>query len=749
MNKLHLLISLFWFSLFAGLSAQPHLPDDTEVFRDDVVARVDIHIHPDTLQWIYDNVSSNIEWRATFVFDNGTIHDTIHEIGFRLRGNTSRYAPKKSFKVSFNTYHSGRRYYGLKKMNLNGEHNDPSVARARLCWDLSRNFGIPGSRTSHVQVFINGDYYGLYVNVEHINDDYVESRFGNQFGNLYKCLWPADLDYRGSDPEAYKFEHSGRRVYELKTHEAYDDYSDLAHFVDVLNNTPIAELPCELEKVFNVHDYLKIMAFDVLTGNWDGYIFNKNNYYLYHNPVTQKFEYILYDLDNTFGIDWFGVDWGARNIYQWAPSNQQNEPRPLYNRMMQVQKYRDWYSFYLNQLINEHLQQPDYFEYMDTIRDQIYPYILNDPYYPLSYGFNPDAFMQSYETGWGAHVPYGLKQYLNARISSIQSQLQLNDVHPIVNYLKRDYQGVGNPVEISVYAFDDQPGMNVVLYYDINQSGYTSVQMTLADDGLYYAEIPAVNQEAVIGYFVEAMDASGNSTVYPCDPIEFYVAPEYSSGLFINEFLASNQSIIYDSEGDYEDWIELYNGGNAPVWLGDKYLTDRLTNPTKWQMPDHTIFPGEYLLIWADSDPEQGFFHAPFSLSKDGEAIGIFNNEATGYAPIDFFNFGPQETDISMGRSPDGSSNWVYFDEPTPGSENHVSVVVDTLIDEQNLSLYPNPATGNIVYLSRATSFSVFSLSGAKMMEFDQVDKIDITSLPQGVYVLRTIENESIKFVVY
>jgi hypothetical protein len=749
LTKFHLLLSfLFVFVALSGIP-QPVHPDDGEVYRDDVVPRVDIFIHPDTLQWIYDNPESNIEWRATFVFDNGFVNDTVDEIGFRIRGNTSRWSAKKSFKVSFNTYHTGRRYYGVKKLNLNGEHNDPSVARAKLCWDLGRDFGLPVPRSNHVEVYINNNYHGLYINVEHINDDFVESRFGNQYGNLYKCLWPADLDYLGSNPDAYKYEQSGRRAYELKTHEVYDDYSDLAHFIDVLNNTPTDDLPCALEQIFNVQDYLKTIAFDVVTGNWDGYIFNKNNFYLYHNPVTGKFEYILYDLDNTFGIDWFGVDWGYRNIYQWSPSDHQNEPRPLYNRLMDVQKYRDWYSFYLDQLIDELLVQPDYFEYMDAIRDKIYPFIINDPYYPQDYGFSPNDFLQAFETGWGGHVPYGLKQYLTTRVGSIQDQLDLNPTHPAISYFQLQHQGINQPTDISVFVSDDQAGLSVWLYYNIDQTGFLNVPMTAGSSGFYHASLPALNQEGVVQYFVEAQDASGNSTIYPCEPAELYVAPAYTSGLFINEFMASNQTIIYDSEGDYEDWIELWNGGDDPVWLGDKYLSDKLDNPNRWSMPDYTIMPGDFLLIWADSDPEQGFFNTNFSLSKDGEAIGIFNNEASGFTPIDTYTFGPQQTDISLGRSPDGNENWVFFDEPTPGSTNGINVVVDSIHTGNELVLYPNPVSGDWLSFSREISFDVFNLAGAKMLEGIRVDKIDIRSLDRGIYVLKTIDNESIKFIVF
>jgi spore coat protein H len=356
------MIFFTWMALFFirinPLLAQPNFPDDGEVFRDDVVPKIDIYIHPDTLQWIYNNPHSNIEWRASFVFDNGNIHDSIVEVGFRLRGNTSRQSAKKSFKVSFNTYQKGRKYYGLEKMNLNGEHNDPSVTRAKLCWDLARSLEIPAPRSNHVRVFINGNYFGLYLNVEHIDDEFVQSRYGTQYGNLYKCLYPADLKYLGTNPNLYKYESGGRRAYDLKTNRAYDDYTDLSEFIQILNNTPIGLLPCELERVFNVQDYIKVLAFDVFIANWDGYIYNKNNFYLYKNPESGRFEYIPYDLDNTFGVDWANIDWANRNIYYWAPSNQQSEPRPLYTRLMSVQRYKDLFSFYLNKIAQEILIQP-------------------------------------------------------------------------------------------------------------------------------------------------------------------------------------------------------------------------------------------------------------------------------------------------------------------------------------------------------------------------------------------------------
>ncbi len=746
------MIFFTWMALFFirinPLLAQPNFPDDGEVFRDDVVPKIDIYIHPDTLQWIYNNPHSNIEWRASFVFDNGNIHDSIVEVGFRLRGNTSRQSAKKSFKVSFNTYQKGRKYYGLEKMNLNGEHNDPSVTRAKLCWDLARSLEIPAPRSNHVRVFINGNYFGLYLNVEHIDDEFVQSRYGTQYGNLYKCLYPADLKYLGTNPNLYKYESGGRRAYDLKTNRAYDDYTDLSEFIQILNNTPIGLLPCELERVFNVQDYIKVLAFDVFIANWDGYIYNKNNFYLYKNPESGRFEYIPYDLDNTFGVDWANIDWANRNIYYWAPSNQQSEPRPLYTRLMSVQRYKDLFSFYLNKIAQEILIQPDYYTYMDDIRDRIYPYIIDDPYYPLDYGFNTDTFLEAYDNAWGNHVKYGIKPYFTTRLNSLQQQIQLNPIYPVINYIQVEHGGVGNPVNFSLTVWDDQPEVQVWLRYRFNQSEFVTMPMTPLQNDKFEATLDGVLGQATLRYHFQVKDASGNFIFYPCETEELYFAPLYTSGLYINEFMASNASTIFDENGEFDDWIELYNAGPEAIWLGDKYLSDKLNNPTKWQMPDHAIFPGDYLIIWADGDMEQGPFHAGFKLSADGESIGIFNNEQNNYSAIDTYTFSSQQTDVSFGRSPDGNSMWVFFDEPTPGSSNTVYTINDNMNSASGFFVYPNPAKSNIIHLPNKKSFYIYDTSGRLLIEGKGKDFIDVSTLDRGVYLLKTFENDIVKIII-
>ena len=88
-----------------------------------------------------------------------------------------------------------------------------------------------------MEVYINDRYYGLYINTEHVDEEFVESRFGNNMGNLYKCLYPADLNYLGSNPEDYK-----NNGYTLKTNTEQDDFTDLINFISVLNNCDIGPI---------------------------------------------------------------------------------------------------------------------------------------------------------------------------------------------------------------------------------------------------------------------------------------------------------------------------------------------------------------------------------------------------------------------------------------------------------------------------------------------------------------------------
>lgn len=141
----------------------------------------------------------------------------------------------------------------------------------------------------------------------------------------------------------------------------------------------------------------------------------------------------------------------------------------------------------------------------------------------------------------------------------------------------------------------------------------------------------------------------------------------------INEIMASNDGTIADPQGQFDDWIEIYNAGETAIDLAGMYLSDDLDEPMKWQIPSGdptttTVASGGYLLIWIDNDAEDVGLHADFKLSADGEALGLFDTD--GVTPIDSVTYPVLPVDVSYGRNPDGLDDWRYFASPTPGTAN-------------------------------------------------------------------------------
>ncbi|HPK04455.1 MAG TPA: lamin tail domain-containing protein, partial [Bacteroidales bacterium] len=101
----------------------------------------------------------------------------------------------------------------------------------------------------------------------------------------------------------------------------------------------------------------------------------------------------------------------------------------------------------------------------------------------------------------------------------------------------------------------------------------------------------------------------------------FVVYQANAQNITINELMSSNSSIIADEDGDYEDWIEIYNFGTTTVGLDDFGLSDKAGQPFKWVFPDIVIQPGEYLIVWTSgknrTNPDAPL-HTNFSIKAEG-----------------------------------------------------------------------------------------------------------------------------------
>ncbi|MBC7885100.1 MAG: CotH kinase family protein [Saprospiraceae bacterium] len=674
---------------WASATTQTVFPAKEIPFNDHVVPRIYIFINADSLNSLFlpENVEKDHEYPADFIWNDGLNKDTIYHVGFRLRGNTSRTSQKKSFKIKFNHFGS-EKFYGLSDFNLNGEHNDPSIIRAKINWDLLKKAGIESSRANHVALYINNEYRGLYINVEHIDNDYFEARNKDENGQLFKCFYGADFTFKGNNPNSYN-----KDVYHAENNTDEPDYYRLMEFIRALNNTTDPDYRCELEKYFDVDTYLKTMAMEILMGHWDNPIYNKNNAYLFFNTIKGKYELMTYDIDNTYGVDWFDVDWSVRNIYSWSHPNGQ---RPIYTNILAVPEYKIRFGYYIKKFTQEFFNPTFLNPYIAKIKAKIEPYRINDIYAGLDYGYTFQDFNHSYDYSTGAHVKKGLSEYIQERSESALSQVQNVNISPILEHHTIQWD---NAEVNTTFSLTSLSGVEVKMYYRLG--GGSWLEKLIHDDGTgpdklagdhVYSTSVNYSGLAKLDYYYTAVDESGRISRLPvCDFYTEEIGYNDSPALIVNEFMADNTS-IKDNAGEFEDWIEIYNAGDTEVYLGDKYLSDKPDNPKKWRLPQTTIEAYGFLLIWADEDQEQGENHANFKLSKSGEFIGIFDSEDNHFAPIDTISFGNTQTNIPYGRYPDGFGTVITLNQPTPGISNVISSASDQ--EETFFTIFPNPVSG-------------------------------------------------------
>jgi len=415
-----------------------------------------ITISPDSLQAIMADVYSNHYYKTTFVYDYGSCTDTVYDAGFRLRGNTSRVSQKKSFKVSFNEYSPGRRFMGVKKLNLNGQHNDPTLIREKLFYDIWNKAGMPPRRSSFVKLYINGSYFGLYTNIEEYDKAWLNRVYDENDGNFFKCTYPADLVYLGPDQQTYKdiinSPETGDRAYDLQTNENLNDYSDLVSLITLLDQDADTAFARKIQEKIDVSGVLKAYAIDIATGNWDDYGFLKNNYFLYDHDQSGYFSFITFDTDNTFGVDWFGIDWATRNCLNWYHSS---EPRPLITKLMQVPAFSDMFRMYLDTIVHNYTFPDSIFSHVDSLMKFIEDAVIEDTYRTLDYGYTVQDFYDGFEKTVDSHTPYGIKPFLETRYEKIIEQL-----HPSSNP-END--------ESSVFVFPN-PAIDKIRFHTENES---------------------------------------------------------------------------------------------------------------------------------------------------------------------------------------------------------------------------------------------------------------------------------------
>jgi len=303
-----------------------------------------------------------------------------------------------------------------------------------------------------------------------------------------------------------------------------------------------------------------------------------------------------------------------------------------------------------------------------------------------------------------------------------------SDAAPVCRNGERlvDLPSASDAVTVTVEAFDVEGPVTVQLFVNTG-SGYSAMDMNdggtggdqAAGDSLYSAVIPAQSGGTLVKYYAVAADNAGQKDFWPKQaPAEYhaYTVNYRPPKLRITELMAANNSTVTDAAGDYDDWFEIHNEEGAPVNIGGMFVSAAFNSPRKFPLPARTLAPDEYLLLWADNEPEQGSLHTDFKLSASGEEIAIFETVDHGNVKIHGWKYGRIGADISMGLLPADATAPEYLRPATPGAPNAASRVYSRVcINEfQSTSDFGGPDDW-IEFYNRGTS--AYDLSGCYLSD--------------------------------
>ena len=193
--------------------------------------------------------------------------------------------------------------------------------------------------------------------------------------------------------------------------------------------------------------------------------------------------------------------------------------------------------------------------------------------------------------------------------------------------------------------------------------------------------------------------------------------------IVINEFSAHKG--IFDENNQETDWIELYNNSNEAISLSNYFLTDNLNNLEKWPLPDVFLMPDQIITFYSSgkdtqfNDGVNNYYHTNFKLSPSEHIALCDGNEIvdSAYINSDLY-FG-----LSMGKSPDGSNQWCYFDNVTPNALNGQSLCYQGITDEAIIELesgwYSEPQSISILDSGQDNFYVFYTTDGSVPTIYD------------------------------
>jgi spore coat protein CotH len=291
------LVVIGLFVLFAGSISPALAQTSDDLFNETAVQRLDLTVHSRDWESLRANFTANTFYPADVTW-NGL---RARNVGIRSRGLGSRSGVKPGLEVNFAHYSSRGQFLGLRALVLDNLTTDPSMIRERVSMAFLRRYGVPAPREVHAELFVNGQYFGVYAIVEPIDAVFVQRALGENSGALYEYHWlqPYFATFLGEDLDLY------RPFFEPRTQETrstFDLFDPIRELFRTINSAPVSTFSDSLGGRLDLESTLRLVAGEGFLAEWDGILgyAGMNNFYLYRPSASPQARLFPWDADHTF-----------------------------------------------------------------------------------------------------------------------------------------------------------------------------------------------------------------------------------------------------------------------------------------------------------------------------------------------------------------------------------------------------------------------------------------------------------------
>ena len=712
-------------------------------------------IKPTNSQDVFDNGVRNIEiffsdpnWDNSLdvFYANGIgerlVADSIiidglvdHDVGIKYKGNSSYNVnnTKNPLNIKLDYINNGQSIDGYNVLKLSNGFRDPSFVREVLSYQIAREY-MPAPKATYANVFINGTLMGLYTCVQSIDDDFTNQHFYERKGPFFKAE-NTGISIGGCTGQLGILEHyvdtnCYQRAYEM---QSSNDWEKLGNFLDTLNNHFIS-----IENVMDIDRTLWMMAFENLTVCLDGPINSiPHNFYLFKDN-NGRFSPVLWDMNMAFGSFTNGLPSpvSVNDLQELDIFHNYNDPtNQLTTKMFSNDRYRKMYVAHMRTILNEYFINNEYKNRASSLQAMISNYVSADPNTFYSY----PQFTNNLNSSVGVNPVVGISELMDTRVTFLQSLNEFTSQPPLISNISSIPSNVLPHTTINITA-QITDGNYVYLGYRFKFSDkFQKLQMYddgnhgdgLAGDGVYGITLDVDARD--IQYYIYAENSNAGIFSPERAEHEFHQIPVVSS-LVINEIMASNFSKVADQDGEYDDWVELYNASSNPINLSGFYLSDDENTLDKWTFPNVTIQANDYLIIWCDTaGSSQSGLHTTYRLSADQEEVYLIDPSGIVIDAVHFVNM---PTDLAYARVPNGNGVFLHQDH-SQGLNNQSISNTNSLNFIGHLRVYPNPSSNKVYILGSLYDIQIYNISGKLILH--TTDKtIDVSNWDKGLYFIKS-----------